>query len=368
MGCIFEDKALERGDMKVGELAYDVLNPANHPKLWIEIDWMMAVEPDFTKSDSLEPLDAVTDIFDIYSKRTYVEPFKANTMLAIPNSRSAHSLANIKEYESLHRTFEITAEVFSVYILYVNGTYAADPAGHTTLGLAFSSSSIAIFKEAIDEIDMDSLPAHLGIDNHQDIERAILMHEIGHLMGLADSTDESEVMHSSIDSTRFIDEIKDTFPQDYSLDSKAKLKNTLMGIKSTRVERIKKDGDGKPTVSVEFFPACDPGGSGSSVKVEYWLSDEDHDEVTMKNSGQTYTAAPVSYSPGTAFHYIITTIDARGNALTSSEIVRETDDIPLVEAEEESPGFGLTSLFFITGMVFMLLSVWKDRGQGRNKR
>jgi len=367
MGCIFEDKTFERENSGVGELAYDILNPANHPKIWIEIDWMMTVEPDFTKSDSFEPLDAVTDIFDTYSMRTYVEPFKANSMLALPQIKSAHSLADIKEYESTHRTFEITTEVFSVYIMYLNGTYAADPTGYSTLGLAFSSSSIAIFKEAIDNIDLEPL-ADLGIDEHRDIERAVLMHEMGHLMGLADSNIESTVMHSSIDSSNFVDEIKSTFPQDYSTDSKKKLKNTALGIKSTKVERITNGGDEEPTVFVEFFPVCDLSGSGSSVTVEYWLSDDEHNVLTMKSGEEAYTAAPVSYSAGTTFHYRITTRDAKGNELTSSEIVQETDSIPQVEAEGESPGFSLMGLFVITGMVLLILSVLKDRADIRKKR
>ncbi|MDP6157060.1 MAG: hypothetical protein QF682_13130 [Candidatus Thermoplasmatota archaeon] len=368
MGCILEDRPLERSNQNVGDLAYDILNPANHPKIWIEIDWMMGVEPDYTKSDLFEPLDAVMDIFDIYSKRTYVEPFKANNMLAIPHDKAVHSLTDIKQYESLYRTFEITAEVFSIYILYVNGTYAADPVGVSTLGLAFTSSSIVIFKEAIDNIDIDSLPTNLGIDEHRDIEKAVLLHEMGHLLGFSDTDVESGVMHSSVDSTRFIDEIKGIFPKDYSLDSKNELKNTLTGIKKTKVERIQKGGSGVPTLSVEFFPACDLSGSDSSVKAEYWLSGDEHQETTMKKSGKKYTTAPVSYSPATTIHYRIKTIDAKGNTLVSSEMVKETDSIPLVETEEESPGFGLVGLFVIIAIMLLYLSVTKDRNVGRKKR
>ena len=289
---------------------------------------------------------------------------KTDDVFALPHSKSEHSLADIKEYESLYRTFEITAEVFSIYILYLNGTYAADPG---TLALAFSSSSIAVFKEVIDDIDLDLLPNHLEIDEHRDIERAVLLHEMGHLMRLADSSDERYVMHSSVDSTSFIDEIKGKFPMDYSLESKNKLKNTLAGIKKTKVERKIKGGDVEPTLSVEFFSDSDLSGSGSSVRVEYWLADDEHQVKTMQKGEKVYTVAPVSYSPGTTFHYRITTIDSDENMLVSSEIVKETDTIPLVESEKESPGFGLAGIFVILTVILLLLSVFKVRTDGRKE-
>ena len=393
MGCLFEDKPLERKNMKVGELAYDILNPANHPKMWIEIDWMMAVEPEFNNEDLNEPLDSIEKVLsktplNPYSNRNNVELFKADDIQALPNAfilpkgekiqqdnkivqldstitiREPWTIGEIKKIEERFRTFGITEEVFSIYIIYVDGTYAVDPG---TLGLAFSSSSIAIFKEAIDNISLDLLPPHLGIDEHRDIERAVLLHELGHLMGLADSSIESAVMHSSIDSTRFIDEIKGTFPMDYSSNSKIKLKNTLVGIKKTKMERINKGGDVAPTLSVELFPECDISGSGSSVKAEYWLSGDEPQVITMKKGEKTFTAAPISISPGTSIHFKITTIDAKGNKLVSSDIVIETDSIPLVDAEDETPGFSLAGLFVIIAVIFLFLSVLRDRPEGRNK-
>jgi len=84
---------------------------------------MMGAEPDYTADDQHEPLDSIIDIVYDYSPRNDVETLKTNSRLALAHHKSKHSLADIREYEELHRDIEITMEVFSLYVLYINGSY-----------------------------------------------------------------------------------------------------------------------------------------------------------------------------------------------------------------------------------------------------
>ena len=358
-GCIFNDDMLNREEIEIGELGYDILNPANHPKMWIEIDWMMGVEPEFSKTDAHEPLDVIRDTLLKYSnsKRNYIESLKADDTLALPQERTTHTLGDIKGYEDLYRTFEITDEVISIYIIYLDGSYGGDDNGEKTLGLVFSPSSIAIFKKEIEKIPMEKLEP-LQID-HRDVERAVLMHELGRLLGLEETDNTDCVMHSSIDSTRFIEEITGEYPKEFCQSSEEDLRDILMGLEDSSVDKVERDSGEKMLLKASFVDNCDMRNKECNVSVEYgWTEDMEEQPVEMKYDDNSFKADLGPYTSGYTLYYRIRTTDARGNLYESTMRYIETNEILLKdEGAGDTPGFGILELFTVLMSVLLVLGL-----------
>jgi hypothetical protein len=76
------------------------------------------------------------------------------------------------------------------YVLYLNGVYSTND---DALGLAYGASSIAIFKEKIDNAAIP-IWATNQVDN-TDYEKSVLIHEFGHLLAMVNIGYESERNH-----------------------------------------------------------------------------------------------------------------------------------------------------------------------------
>ena len=357
----------------MGELGYDILNPANHERLWIEVDWMMGVEPDYTKQDKHEPLDAIRNAFNAYSKRTDITVEKTHNTLSLPHNRSVHSLKSIKELENLHRTIEITREVFSIYIIYLNGSYSEDYSKYPTLGLAFSPSSIAIFKEQIDTVEPPIIDGKKN-EKNRDLERAVLLHELGLLLGLVGSygepvaphedathaencADTDCLMHYSVNSTRYTYELKGVIPRDYCDDCKNDLVDILTGLKKTDVKKVRKGNQENLTLSAEFFPTFNSSGNERSVKLKYWYDGGVSGEEVMKRKDGKYTVPNFPFTSGSTLNYQIITENADGISLASSVHSVNTDQIPRAKGKKESPGFEVMELLIILNAIFVVILI-----------
>ncbi len=73
-------------------------------------------------------------------------------------------------------------------MLYVRGSHAQDGEQTNAIGLAYSASTIALFPER-----WSGLGSLLGSDRA--VERAVLVHELGHLLGLVNLTYQSPIDH-----------------------------------------------------------------------------------------------------------------------------------------------------------------------------
>ena len=89
------------------------------------------------------------------------------------------------EIENNQRTQSKSGNKFVIHILYLNGEYEDND---QTLGLAYSGSSFALFKEKIED------SAFLLISS-TDIEKSVIVHEFGHLLGLVNNGYQSPHNH-----------------------------------------------------------------------------------------------------------------------------------------------------------------------------
>ncbi len=114
------------------------------------------------------------------------------------------------------------------HVMYPAGNYQDD----SVLGVVVDASTIAIFQDTIEGAE-----GFLGRPSAEDIEEAVLVHEIGHLLGLVNivytsthahedashphhSNNDQSVMYWAVESTSLTNFITGTVPNDFDADDR----------------------------------------------------------------------------------------------------------------------------------------------------
>jgi hypothetical protein len=224
----------ESSDEKVlGDNAKGYLQDRKYKRLIVEIDYVSGFFP------TSEVLDTLKNRINFYCDKDQVLIFKDE----IPKTQSSYSLDDIKKLEKEHRDYRTSDSDIVAYFLYLNGFYSEDS---NVLGIAYSVSAIAIFKEKIYGINIPIWAANQV--NHVDYERSVVVHEFGHLLALVNIGYESDrnhedtrenhcihkdcVMYYSIETASIIDLITQDDPKppsDFGNDCRYDLSNLKSG-------------------------------------------------------------------------------------------------------------------------------------------
>lgn len=125
-------------------------------------------------------------------------------------------------------------------VLFPAGTYETD----SVLGVAVDASTVALFGDSIDEAD-----GPFGRPSVEDVENSVLVHEVGHLLGLVNlvyqspvdheddehpghSNNEDSVMYWAVESADVSNFIFGTLPNDFDNDDR----NDLAGLADGSIE------------------------------------------------------------------------------------------------------------------------------------
>ncbi|HEV2686237.1 MAG TPA: hypothetical protein VGW79_06335 [Actinomycetota bacterium] len=92
----------------------------------------------------------------------------------IPATKSSYSLNDLVGLEARYRRLHSTGSVATIWIAALNGSYAG---GSATLGVAFRATAAVIFEDQIQQAANVFVSASA-------IERSVITHETGHLLGL----------------------------------------------------------------------------------------------------------------------------------------------------------------------------------------
>ncbi len=181
-GCFGDDDA-SGDDTAVGDFKYHYLRD-RYPDMVVEIDHVSGFAPSSDAKNTLET--RIKNYCDKDSVSYKVSSFQSDD--------ESYTLKEIKELAKEHRTEDRRGgDKVSMHVLYLNGEYAENS---NTLGLAYEATSIAIFKEKIDDAAENNLIIQLPfLVNAEDIEKAVLVHEWGHLLGLVNIGYTSERDH-----------------------------------------------------------------------------------------------------------------------------------------------------------------------------
>ena len=158
-----------RHDLNVGASANDLLNSSKYKSLVVELQYL---------SDDFKPDSAVTDHFKAMLEQRLNKPNGITVVTRqIKPSTISFGLEQIKSIEETSRTVFTKGDELAVYVLYLNGYYAADS---LVLGAAYRNTSIVLFGKSINDFSTGDPLKHLVFD------ATVLEHEFGHLLGLVD--------------------------------------------------------------------------------------------------------------------------------------------------------------------------------------
>ena len=91
-----------------------------------------------------------------------------------PPQGAPYTTAEIREIENANRTRYTNGDEIAVYVFFANGNASGDTASTVTLGTAYRNTSMVVYQETLQSLDVDRFL----------VEATTLRHEFGHLLGL----------------------------------------------------------------------------------------------------------------------------------------------------------------------------------------
>jgi len=162
-----------------GECRYEILRSTDYSRLHIEINYVTEFAPDSEAVDLLKQrIQETTDKTSVSVSQN-----------GFGSTDSSYSLEEILAIEKEQRERHKSGNTFIIHILYLNGEYEDND---QTLGLAYTGSSFVLFKEKIEEVQF-------GFISAEEVERSVIVHEYGHLLGLINNGYESPHDHEDPD-------------------------------------------------------------------------------------------------------------------------------------------------------------------------
>jgi len=160
-----------------GSAARELVDPRLHARLVVEIDYPVGFAPN---DEAVEVLRrTLAEVTGRDASR--IEIVKSADIPAERNKK--YTLQEIRALEMEHRDRRTGGDTAALYVLYLAGGYSGDQGDARVLGVAYGGTSFAMFKGNIQEATRSSL---LGLRTVEErcVERAVLVHEFGHVAGL----------------------------------------------------------------------------------------------------------------------------------------------------------------------------------------
>lgn len=149
----------------------------DRPRLVVEIDVQEGVAPSQRAVDHL-----IAILAQHADKPGGIALGGGNTF---SSDRTGWTAADLRDVAATHRSTSSGRDVVSLYVLYVRGGFVDDGEETNAIGVAHRASEIAMFPDR-----WGGLPDVLG--SSERIERAVLVHELGHTLGLVELTYDSD--------------------------------------------------------------------------------------------------------------------------------------------------------------------------------
>ena len=164
----------------LGSGARELVDPRLHANLVVEIDYPPGAGPNADAKAHLRSTLAEVTGRDA-SRIEFVEEAEVPAQ-----SSKKYTLNDIIALETEHRDRRTSGDTAVLYVLYVAGGYSADDGDSRVLGVAYGGTSFAMFKGNIQSATRSQVIGGVFVPTIEErcIERAVLVHEFGHVAGL----------------------------------------------------------------------------------------------------------------------------------------------------------------------------------------
>jgi predicted Zn-dependent protease len=195
-----------------GDMAKDFISGKEYSKLVIELHHPPGVTPN---------ADALADMQSVVRGAIEKSSIQIQTHADAPDGQGkTYTWNEINELEKKIRKAYSKGDTAVMFLLYLNGGSEKDDGSSAALGAAYHGSSMVIFKSNIKKLsrgDGGLIPSFRPDERF--VERAVLVHELGHLFGLVNlgtkmvrdhedpsnkghSANEESVMYWAVESSR----------------------------------------------------------------------------------------------------------------------------------------------------------------------
>ena len=165
-------QSIDDGD--TGSLNHGYLQAQPYTKIIVEIDYIQGYEPtSATKT-------AISDFFQNVAGKTVT--FAGENV--ITPTKNTYTVNDIITTEKANRQHHTNGDTAVVYMMFLNGQFESPGA----LGVTYKASSSVLFVERMND-------ATSALILYSQIEKAVAIHELGHLMGLVNINYQSERDH-----------------------------------------------------------------------------------------------------------------------------------------------------------------------------
>lgn len=170
-----EDEVEDNFSSRAGDYAADFLSDDEYDTLVVEIDYVAGNAPDSDALDALE--DALSELC---TKPGGVQIILDDELP--PQGSPAWSVSAGQELEQTWRDRYRDPDTGTavIYYLYLDGNSDRDSDSGKILGYAYRGSSLVMFKETMDAVGG-------GLSLSAGVEETVIVHELGHLLGLVNN-------------------------------------------------------------------------------------------------------------------------------------------------------------------------------------
>lgn len=167
--------------VETGERGDEYIRDDKYSNLLIEIDYVPGSAP------HQEALDKLESAAEEHLAKDDVE-IRTNGELQGKGDDHSYDLQNeIVPMEEEHRDHWSSGDTAVMYMMYVDGGSDRDDSDRKVLGTAYYGSSVVMYKGNIRDASCSSCGITSSKPELRYVERAVIVHEMGHLLGLVDS-------------------------------------------------------------------------------------------------------------------------------------------------------------------------------------
>ena len=180
---ITQCKKDEDGDINNSNvLPNDFLSDKKYDNLIVEIQSV----------DGYQPTSAAIDKLKIFLQNRLNKPVGITISQNIISSPgvSSYTLNDIKEIEKANRINNTNGKTLTAYFLFTDADYADNSGSSKVLGIAYGSTSMAIFEKTILEFS-----GGIGEPPTSTLETTVINHEFGHILGLVNNGSNLQANH-----------------------------------------------------------------------------------------------------------------------------------------------------------------------------